>query len=269
MKYHQITPPPQLQPYVRYFAVLENDDADAASTKTFRIIVDGCPGLIFQEDANSFLDKDKNPLPQLFLHGVTTKHAEKTASGNYRNVGVYFQPNAVKAIFGIDANELTNKYTDLSAITSNSPAEQLLNEPNPLQRLEILSQFITRQILQNKHAASTTSFNAISSIKGSSADTTLGQIQHRLNMSERSLERIFKADVGVSPKMFLRINRFQTALNHIRGQAFKSLTKVAYHHDYADQSHYIREFKEFAGVSPKHYLLQANEQAINFPEWKK
>lgn len=101
-----------------------------------------------------------------------------------------------------------------------------------------------------------------------SAGNSLDKIQSELNLSERSLERIFKADIGISPKLFFRINRFQTSLSYIRQQSFKSLAEVAYNHLYADQSHYIREFKEFAGTTPKQFLLHANEQVENFPEWK-
>jgi AraC-like DNA-binding protein len=109
---------------------------------------------------------------------------------------------------------------------------------------------------------------AIEKIKKDNSETTLTKIQSSLNLSERSLERIFNSNVGVSPKLFFRINRFQATLNCIRKNSFSHLTKVAYEYSYADQSHFIREFKEFAGINPKQYLLQTNEQAINFPEYK-
>lgn len=136
MKYRQILPTENLKPYIRYFGLLEND-SDCRQFTTFKIIADGCPGLIFQENPNGFLDKDKNKLPQLFLHGLTTKHSEKTTQGNYLNIVVYFQPNALKTIFGVDANDFTNQYADLNAVIGNNLTEQLLQENQNDRRIVI------------------------------------------------------------------------------------------------------------------------------------
>ncbi len=73
MRYQQIDPNEQLQKYVRYFWVLE-DDSLHFSQKTFKIMSDGLPGLIFQKDKKSFLNKDGKELPQLFLYGQTTRY---------------------------------------------------------------------------------------------------------------------------------------------------------------------------------------------------
>jgi AraC-like DNA-binding protein len=267
MNYRQIQPKANLRSFVRYFGLLENDHS-LDQTKTFKIIADGCPGLIFQEDPNCFLDKDKNRLPQLFLHGLTTGHSEKTTTKRYyRNIGVYFQPSALKSVFGIDACELTNRYTELNTIIKNDLSEKLLEEDQIEKRIEILSDFILQQLKTNSHKGNHKIALAIEKIQSGNSHA-LDEIQSSLNLSERSLERVFNANVGIPPKLFLRINRFQTALDSVRRQIFPSLTETAHQYFYADQSHFIREFKEFAGASPKHYLLLANEQALNFPEWK-
>lgn len=266
MNYKQIPPAGILSPYIRYFGLLENDDASCRET-TFKIIADGCPGLIFQENPDSFLDKGKHKLPQLFLHGLTTKHSEKTTKGNYRNIGIYLQPNALRSIFGIDADALTNRYVALDEITPNTLSEQLQQEKSQERRIDILSGFILQLLKKNSGKESQSITAAIRKIKEGNNETTLAEIQSCLNLSERSLERNFNSNIGISPKLFLRINRFQAALNCIRKKSFSNLTELAYHHSYADQSHFISEFKEFAGINPKQYLLRTNEQAINFPEY--
>src|SRR5581483_8164873 len=164
MNYTQILPPESLRAYVRYFALLESDEVVNTTTK-YKIIVDGCPGLIFQENTNGFLHKNKQTLPQLFLHGLSTKHAEKTTTGAYRNIGVYFQPHAVKAIFGIDAHELTNQYADLDTVIKSNITEQLLHENSTEKRVGILSNFLLRQINHNSKKENPAIAFAINTIK--------------------------------------------------------------------------------------------------------
>jgi len=93
----------------------------------------------------------------------------------------------------------------------------------------------------------------------------LKDLQQKLRMTERSLERRFKQAIGISPKLFGRICRFQVSLNQLRKDNYDKLSDIAYENGYADQSHFIRSFREFAGVSPFDFKKQSNELVRNFP----
>lgn len=263
MNYQQIYPIEPLREYVRYFWMLEDDSLDFQE-KTFKIMSDGLPGLIFQEDNKSFLDKKNEELPQVFLYGQTTRYTAHKAIRSFRNIGVYFQPTALKSVFGIDADELTNQHIDIAELMKTNLTEQLLNTASSDQRIKILSAFIMQQAEQRK----TENKKLVLATEELQKGMSLPNIQIRLNLSERSLERYFKQHIGISPKLYARIRRFQSALGNIRQIRFTKLTNIAFQNDYFDQSHFIRDFKEFAGTSPKRFLLQANEQVENFPEWK-
>src|SRR5690606_1097371 len=259
MYYQKIVPMKPLQDYIRYFWVLED-----IGDKTFKIIPDGLPGLIFQEKANLFLDNEQQTLPQMFVYGQTTYHSEQKAIGNFKNIGVYLQPPALKTICNRDAFELTNQHISIDCLTAGPILEQLVNAVSVADKIEIISRFFLKRIQQVGLSAEKADFATMLLQNGK----TLKDIQTEMNLSERSLERLVKQYVGISPKAFSRIVRFQSGLKTLRQNDFNNLTDVAYQNDYFDQSHYIRDFKEFTGMNPKQFIQQTNEQVENFPEWK-
>jgi len=74
--------------------------------------------------------------------------------------------------------------------------------------------------------------------------------------------------IGITPVLFARICRFQTALTLLRQGRFHSLTDIAYTLDYYDQTHFIHDFKLFSGASPRIYLRKTIEHMPGFPEWQ-
>lgn len=71
--------------------------------------------------------------------------------------------------------------------------------------------------------------------------------------SERYVNKVLKTDMGITPKTFARIVKFQNALQMINKNDDLSLTEIAEYTGYYDQSHFIREFKKFADLAPKQY----------------
>jgi AraC-like DNA-binding protein len=84
-------------------------------------------------------------------------------------------------------------------------------------------------------------------------------------MSERSLERKFRQHIGISPKLFSRINRFQEAFRLLKNNNYIKLSDIAFDAGYTDQSHFIREFKEFTGFAPYKYQKEFGPINEDFP----
>jgi AraC-like DNA-binding protein len=72
--------------------------------------------------------------------------------------------------------------------------------------------------------------------------------------------------VGISPQLFARICRFQASLTQLRTRQYQKFSDLAFEQDYADQSHHIRAFREFAGASPQQVRQQAQPGVPEFPE---
>ncbi|WP_228446764.1 helix-turn-helix domain-containing protein [Chryseobacterium sp. 3008163] len=87
--------------------------------------------------------------------------------------------------------------------------------------------------------------------------------------SERHIERIFKECIGLNPKKFGNIVKLHFFLNLLKYKSSQSnITDLCYDAGYADQSHLIKEFKKYTGITPTQYLKNTNRLAINFMEIK-
>ncbi len=263
MYYRKIIPINALQDYILYFWILE-DVTNDTTPKKFKIIPDGLPALIFQSGPNLFFAKDGKAMPQLYLYGQSTKYAEHQVTGSFKIMGAYLRPTSLKTLFDIDASELNNQNIALADILDEPILEQLLNTPSVDEKIVIISQFLLNRIQQIRHADNRVEFASRLLQSGQN----LHEIQIATNMSERSLERIVKQYIGLSPKLFSRIVRFQSSLNNLRHTDFKSFTELAYQANYFDQSHFIKDFKAFTGTNPKNFILNIDERLANFPLWK-
>jgi len=85
----------------------------------------------------------------------------------------------------------------------------------------------------------------------------LKRIQAELHVTERTFQRLFEFQVGVSPKMFNRICQFHAAFQQVRQHQCSKLSDIAFETGYSDQSHLSRTFKEFTNYSPGEYLKMA------------
>ncbi|HMI05434.1 MAG TPA: AraC family transcriptional regulator [Pedobacter sp.] len=272
MNYQTFNPPEILQPFIKHFWALEGDAA-GNSEKTFSAIPDGCPGVIMvQSEKEAFCLNNNKKLPNIFLYGQTIRPATFSAVGKIGAIGICFQPHALKSIFGLDADELTNSCTDLSLIGSksnNNLSDQLLNAATIDEQIRLLSFYLFEQYQSNDRHPDGIIKYAISQLTHSKGKMSIKELNQKVQVSERTLERKFKESVGISPQLYSRIIRFQESLNQLRKSDYDRLSDIAYDNDYADQSHFIRVFKEFTGFSPIEFKKNSDEVAENFPRLKK
>ena len=97
-------------------------------------------------------------------------------------------------------------------------------------------------------------------ILGSAGAVPIDMVAERVSMTRRHLERRFLAAVGIGPKRLARIARFQHALRVLeRADPRRPGAATAAACGYADQAHFIREFRELAGCSPSQHLVTQAE----------
>ncbi|MEP6611711.1 MAG: helix-turn-helix transcriptional regulator, partial [Mucilaginibacter sp.] len=95
---------------------------------------------------------------------------------------------------------------------------------------------------------------AVTSITSNPAGITIKNIAHKVGYSSKHLINIFSNHVGVNPKAFLRIIRFQKAVQEIETNGNINWIQLAHDCGYYDQAHLIVNFKEFSGFTPLEYV---------------
>jgi AraC-like DNA-binding protein len=198
-----------------------------------------------------FLDGHTIEAPQIALIGWQTHlRAEIQFRGSIQSFAVFFWPSGVFHLFGIPAEELKNKAYDASSVLGHR-IRLLWNELGEAHsfrdRVPIVERYLQQWVGQIRTDEIATCADQILAGRGLLSIDSLAQ---NMNITRRHLERRFKSQVGLSPKSFSRIARFQTALDLKVAHPEISWLNTAHALGYYDQMHMIHDFRSLCGVSP-------------------
>ena len=249
-----------LEPFVNCIMVDENN-AEDAYTK-IPLYADGYPGIMFQQSANGFfLFPRGKQLSELFLYGQTLMPVSLEAEGRHRFVVFQLYPFASKYLLGVDPKVLNDDCYDLLQLTHiNIQAyyQRLIDAQSLENQINIISELMVELIENNDLPLNDQIQYAISLILEQEGNIRINEILPQIYMSERTFERKFIAQVGLTPKQFARIIQFQSSLNRLNKANFDKLVEVGFDSGFSDQSHFIRTFKNYTGQTPSFYLNQLN-----------
>ena len=240
-----ISIPERLRPFVRQVWTLDASDLS--------IYADGCPGIIFQQTDTGLILNENKKLSPIFLYGQTVQPIRMVATGSVKMIAVCFHPHVLHSIFRLSAKEITDDCLDLSLlppVPRINLTEQLWNTVTPEKQTQILFDYMQQVITRNRSTVDTGMAYAATQLWQSGRQLPLKKLQQTLNLSERTFQRKFEQSIGIPPRQFAKIAQFQSALGQLRSGNFFKLSDVAYNNGYADQSHFIRDFKKFTGLSP-------------------
>lgn len=192
------------------------------------------------------------------MGAATQYNGEMTFNGAYEFFEIIFKPNGFYKIFGIPHSKILNHIIDGEQILSNRiPVlyEQLchckeLNEMAVVAN-NFLLPFLKKQNSFYTNDGITSIYNLILKNDGL---VNIDKIAKEANMSIRTFERHFIEQVGMPPKLFSNIVRFNHALNLKFQDPKKSWTSIGYMAGYFDQMHFIKDFKRFAGNTPTSFF---------------
>ncbi len=209
----------------------------------YRVVSDGCIDILFEQSNQD----------QIFITGFSTKYLEYDLSYSFDYIGIRFLPIGFPILFDIPANTLTNQLLPLSEVKPflNTILNERLAHKLDLEQAKklfdsaftgFLDQRITPPEVDHRFE------NAVNQILEARGHLNVSELN--VGVSERQLRRLFGYYFGESAKTFARIIRFQNILGSKPSSQSLKNNKIYFDEGYYDQAHFIKEFKEFYGVTP-------------------
>ncbi len=130
-------------------------------------------------------------------------------------------------------------------------------------RLALLSDFLRKRMKPLPTHVTMVS-QAVGKIIAAKGNCSVALLAGEGYLSERQFERIFRAAVGISPKSFSGIVRFQHSIQTLQSGTKCSLSDVAYKNGYYDLAHFNHDFRKFSGASPSQYFAAEHPMADLF-----
>lgn len=239
--YTEFLPDIKLQPFIYCYWQLKTTQ-QLSDQFNYRVVADGCIDIYFELN---------NPTEN-YVMGFCKKFTEFPLDNEFNYVGVRFLPTMFPQLFKINAMELSNRYTHLSSVVPDL-SDFIAKKFNGSQRQDEIKTSLDQQFLRliekttfdNDHRL----YNAIEIIL-----KTCGMIDIEKDLgtgiSSRQLRRLFESYVGDTAKTFSKVVRFQNILKAKPSSQSLRQNKLFFDAGYYDQSHFIKEFKNFYGVTP-------------------
>lgn len=272
MDYQTFKPHRELETIVKCYWTLKV--SEQKDTPRQLILPDGCVDMCFtlgDEIKRYTTGNDFIIQPREMLLGQITEQFYIQPTGHVDTFAVRFYPYGFANFTALSLNELRNTETPLNKIFGDEIAEQLslkINQAkNTIERIVIVEKFFL-EMLYDEATIDTIVKSTIASIFLSKGSQPLSAILKDDITKRRQLERNFAKRVGLSPKQLSRVIRLQATLQMLLNQTSGTLTDIAYESEYYDQAHFIKDFKEFTGVTPKAFLTD-NNMALSSVLYKK
>lgn len=258
MEYKEIKPGDRLKQYVKCYYTYESDAATAFDDTVFP---SGNMEIIFNLGAG-YWQTDSGAgfktTPPIELWGQITKPLPVRSVGCNTMLGVRFFPHAAAFFFPEKVDLFNDQVTDFRDVSGKAVAAlhtRLQETPSWTERLSLLENFLWRQLLwsEKRHTKVTMVDHVMHEIRQPGFFDNIENVAARYGITSRYLQKLFVQYTGLTPKLYSKIHRFQNSLQLvIRNEA--PLTAIAYDCGYFDQSHFIREFKSFTGITPSGYM---------------
>jgi AraC-like DNA-binding protein len=250
----------RLEPFIEQLWYLEDSAATAAAPPTL-IFPDGRMEIVLQIGASmrQQLGADSGIQPRAMLVGYTVDTVSLTPTGPIATLGVSFKPAGASAWLRWRQHETTGRFVALDAAwpaLARRVEDRVAAAPDDRDRFDAIEQALL-ELLPDDASPDPVVAETVAALRSTGGRASIEAIGRRTGLSRRQLERRFGDAVGLSPRLYGRIVRFQHVLRHVGRVGGAELAARC---GYADQAHLIREVRRFTGQTPG--ALESIEQPM-------
>lgn len=250
MKFDKYFPTERLRPYIRYFAISEQESETAYKVFPSSGLV---IGFQYRGSLSIVRDTGEHKLSAAGITGMSDHYKVFKNAGDVGTVLVFLTEIGFTHFAVHPANELFNLSVSLGEIfEKNSLAEveeKLANAPTDQLRIKLVEQFLIEQLKDIE--TDKLIVEAVKLIYQTNGAIRIKELTEKLLISQSPFEKRFRKVVGITSKKFASVVRFNTVMNSLG--TTKTLTEICYENNFFDQAHFIKNFRQFTGDTPENF----------------
>ena len=240
--YQEYNPDIRLTPWVKNYWSASGFTSNEVTPKVFP---DGCTYIILKSGSTL----------GAYLFGMRTSFVEVDYPKSTQLFGVCFKPAGITAFTRVPLEELTDRRVEIARIETlfdKSFCETLSEKQSIAEIIAHTNSCLLKQF-SCLYPADRQIIRAVDLIRLSKGQLSLAKVASEVCLCQRHFERKFKSAIGVSPKTFAKIFRFNNALQCMKKYPDKDLLTIALACGYYDHTHLSKDFKSLSGDTPSDF----------------
>ena len=240
-------------PLSDHIQILWYFDGILGTTSRERLLPDGSSNVIVDLGTTSSV-----------ITGAHSKYFVIETSIAVHLLGIWFKPGGAFRFMKIPASDLRDREVALGDVWGSFAGDlrdELVEAPTPAAKFAITERALLDRFMRGReqHAAVHFALNQFGRV------ARVTPVIDAIGISARRFEQLFAEQVGLTPKLFCRIQRFQRVLHLINEQADIDWSDIALSCGYFDQSHFIHDFQSFSGINPTEYVARGSRYINHVP----
>lgn len=255
MFYQHFRPSPALRPYIESFWIIKAS-AESAVTRTARMPADSRATLLLSFDGETRLVPGEGETQHFskgaVLLGVHNQSYTLEHDGNTDLIAAQFRPGGLASFVRYGAGEIAEQTIPLDLLwgsAGNSVFEQIYEAGTTIEKVALYQSALLKRFAEVPHQSRI--LRALAHIDAAPDNLSVEWLATQTSLSQKQFERVFERMVGMMPKRYIRLARFQKLVRWLRSYAgTANWTMLAAQFGYYDHAHMAKDFQAFASTTP-------------------